>query len=118
MDEMVAWLTGVLDEIEQKAHALPGAPWTLHITDYAYVNSGGEPIATVGGPQSVPIAEHIALHDTRSVLARVEAERAVIADALAIPTAEVIIAELAYGHRFDAPGYQDSWAPDGTEERT
>lgn len=80
---------------------------------------------------SLHAAEHIAHHDPRAVLARVEAERAMVQrlhDQLEwLPTAgsglvgalgdqeASVYRELlrwhAYGHRFDIPGYDPTWAP-------
>lgn len=72
------------------------------------------------GLVSIPIAtslfagEHIAHHDPRAVLARVEAERRILqlweeldADAWL----DLVVIDLAYGHRFDIPGYDDAWVP-------
>lgn len=126
-EPMVTWLHGVLDETEQRAKALPQASWELYLGDLHYVNSEGAPVATCGDTHAPDAALHIAAHDPRSVLARVEAERAILnAAVLAREIAqgdrdlmndadqwESALGWLAYGHRHDMEGYDPAWAPVG-----
>lgn len=138
MDELVTWLRGVLDEIAGVAVAASRSDQTswsagnaarIHPdpTEYRTVTVDFA-TETVCGSILSEKAEHIARHDPRSVLARVEAERAMV-DRMAVLSAswagyeeeswqdEVrdMLRWLAYGHRFDAPGYDPAWAPQGAE---
>lgn len=82
VDELLAWLTGVLDVLERGQDGPMDCTW-------------------------------MARRD--SDRARAQAERAIVRvhskrsfySALSTQT----LRQLAHGHRFDAPGYQDSWAP-------
>ena len=141
-DGMVAWLRGVLDETEREArealqpttllsqftgehHREPGWGWSLAMGDLR--NTVGAALRPGGGT----ICDHIARHDPRAVLARVEAERALLAlwDADEVPSIglaydpswqvlEHVLRVIAYGHRHDIPGYDLAWAPDGAEVTT
>ena len=127
------WLTACLDEIERVANAAiadgrgpePDVWFTepepndliVHVADEDRVFGFGT-------------APHIARHDPRGVLARVEAERAIVelhhrdhecsvydhhgevdncAWVFMEPCSTLRV--LAYGHRHDAPGYDPAWAP-------
>jgi len=89
MDELVTWLRGVLDETERVARDATGEEWTSGpYVGLDYYAERGQ--AQLNGPgrgstedDEEPIwlvadAVHIARHDPRSVLARVEAERAIV----------------------------------------
>jgi hypothetical protein len=122
LNSIVAWLQDCLntlsvlaeetDETERVWH-VEGSDeivglgvWTPHDCNDGLVRV---PMAT-----SLFAAEHIAHHDPRAVLARVEAERRILqlweepdADAWL----DLVVIDLAYGHRFDIPGYDHAWAP-------
>ncbi len=114
VDGLVEWLTGVLDKLADLA--------TESMVSW-------DRVAGWDGP-----ACHVEAHSPRAVLARVEAERAIVAGLVrtmnARPAdpgdyvnsdwvesnaqeAEDALRLLAYGHRFDAPGYRDEWVPAG-----
>lgn len=138
MADLLEWLTGCLDHLEAVARAATAGPWEWsgelcwspqtesceqHKHDWGHMGpnldgSAEEGVISSSGYDadqvivSYPDATHIAAHDPRAVLARVEAERMVMASAQAIPTADWILYELAWGHRFDYPGWRDEWHPE------
>lgn len=106
MDEMVTWLRGVLDATERNCHETGNVARTMH---------------------SAELAEGA----IRAVLARIEAERAILDMELDPYVVSDIDGQdpgsareghdaawrdavrwLAYGHRFDALGWRDEWRPD------
>lgn len=142
MDELVAWLTGVLDDLERVARDAaevtdPSGEWRGGPTKIAYFDRDDDNYSTLTTSQAAHgrAVAHIAVHDPRSVLARVETERAIVAELgrmlmCASPSlgndwsfiqqvehdrelAEQFVRLLAHGHRFDAPGWRDEWAPEG-----
>lgn len=132
MDELVTWLRGVLDAIEGAAQAACegnrttlGAQWSHRGRegDTAMVRDGdGLVVVYDEGEPDDAQATHIALHDPRAALARVEAERAIVEeyeryrDQLTADTRvalNAVIWMLAHGHRHDADGWDPAWTPEG-----
>jgi uncharacterized protein (DUF2249 family) len=140
---IVRWLTGVLDNTERVAiHARDHEPhsegeWVEQSDRVIDVGNGWDITADLGHGTW---AKHIADHDPRAVLARVEAERVILAlhegerygtCATCTETGSMLAAGdsgsaawpcdtvklLAYGHRFDAPGWRAEWAPEGEMQR-
>ena len=136
MEELVAWLRGVLDDIETAAKAVRRLAWESdgRITvsgDVAGVwvlGDDGDPVAIAQhataedgeGVDPRVIATHIVLHDPEQVLADIEAKRKIL-DAYTTradlasrgglvhrdPLAFAVrTLASAYRHR---PGWQDSW---------
>ncbi|MEU7170338.1 DUF6221 family protein [Micromonospora tulbaghiae] len=130
---MIAWLNGVLDRREDTAQDAggPNARWERR--DLAsVVDEAGRPVVFsdrgLTGPEQ---ADHIALNDPKQILDDVASDRAVIAmyeaaqqDA-ATPsawddTAQHVAAAMERVVRLTAakyttwPGYQQSWAPEGS----
>lgn len=108
--EMVAWLRGVLDETERECQNQDNVARTMHSTELAEMA-------------------------IRAVQARIDAERAIVElhkpwngggrvtycsefehDEQEFPCPT--LCWLAYGHRFDAPGYRAEWAPEGVRPAT
>lgn len=142
MDELVTWLRGVLDDLEKLALKARRAT-----NSDAWVDTGSMLLARTGHDAETGLDEYMrdiaeasdyqydevltltARHDPRSVLARVEAERAIVnlaaysvaaaaepgAEDYEIATAdqwELVLRHLAHGHRHDGPGYRDEWTPE------
>lgn len=156
MEDLVTWLTGVLDRLGKMARAAdadievtretPQVPserrWLLEDRNGwrggDYINSDYVCL----GP---PLAEHVFGQDPRAVLARVEVEQAIVVEhelvdgwdsdddseggevmlcgrcwpeAYGQPGPCRTLRLLAYGHRYDAPGYDPAWAPEGVRTET
>ncbi len=145
-DEMVAWLEATLDAIEYaatEAVRAAGATWQQEGHEVMGVDTGHRVVADAYGNAGMSDSDmaHIALHDPRAVLARVEAERAMLrqyADVVeaanrafdgederdsfdvqfevrvtgrSVTDLRLVLGLLAYGHRYDAPGYRPEWTP-------
>lgn len=89
MDELVAWLRGVLDDDERVAKAATPGPWTASGDWSPSVEAGDDTVAAYKGfweedngvdPECIKEADatHIARHDPAQVLADVAAKRAVL----------------------------------------
>lgn len=88
MDELVAWLRAVLDEVERMAKAATPGPWSVDNVIFAETILAGDAFTAVvaggrwGGEASVfnetADAIHIALHDPASALADVAAKRRIL----------------------------------------
>lgn len=163
MDDLLAWLTACLDEIERVAREATDGPWRWRREDRLRLETAAGqweydafdathdwwPDATViesSGLEEHDLvietadAVHIARNDPRSVLARIEAERMLLVAREHLPLAQAVMSAgslpalavddimgattstldmalrmVAYGHRYDCPGWQDSWAPEGVE---
>lgn len=146
MNDMIAWLRGVLDNRRLRAEGAVrdryrdgrmDSPWQVRPIDddTARATLVADGIEYAGGDSDV--IEYLAARDPRSELARIEAELAVIDEIARIEQQEdegnardVITRAMeedgrllegldfaaqwiAYGHRFDAAGYDPSWAPEG-----
>lgn len=145
MDELGTWLRGVLDaEAAIAVAASRGDETTWVQSGYpAHLEDGVDVVVYEEGRPSEEQFAHIALHDPRSVLARVEAERqlldvhdlwpndpgecATCHDGTPATMGDLSEPEpypcetlrlLAYGHRYDADGWRDEWAPDGVAPAT
>lgn len=118
MNELVAWLRDCLNTLASLADEVDETERIWHV-------EGSDDIVGLGvwaphdrsnGLVELPMAtslfaaEHIAHHDPHAVLARVEAERALIE--IDNSACDDIARWLAYGHRFDIPGYDPRWAPE------
>ncbi len=135
MDDLLAWLRDLLDETERVAQRAlsPYGHWEHPGEDEGELNEvvifperGGDVCVATTTPTVDGHAEaaHIALHDPRAALARVAAERAILTE-IASSTAqfpdfdgghvsglENAAMLIAWGHRFDAPGFLAEWAPE------
>lgn len=138
VDTMVAWLRGVLDADEQaalamldqnvKAAMLDGAPpprWVFRdgaVRSEPHGQFGQEILRARTWPSE---GDHIARHDPADTLARIEAERAILAEYASaagfyirhkkFPAGEAqglltAVRALASGYRHRA-GWQEGWAP-------
>lgn len=153
IDDLVAWLTSALDELERVAieaakqgannvyYSSPEETAEWEASQEGVVTDHGVTLAVGAyGVLDEEVGAHIALHDPRAVLARVEAERAIVhahtptkaygygdgtRGCPQCDTDEVGYVEagddegcltlrlLAYGHRYDAEGFRDEWKPSG-----
>ncbi len=75
MDDLVAWLTHILDEREQFAKRAGGDRWILDGGIYHESHPSDEVVDWVYDDAS----EHIAANDPASVLARIAADRQIVA---------------------------------------
>jgi len=127
IDERVEWLNARLDELEHVANeARHGGVGAWHQTDpdreSGRIEDGrGRIVVFDEGSPSGWGAEHITLHDPRSVLARVEADRRILAAHLPdahgyCPTCDdnttlapcATLAALLSAHRH-APEFKEEW---------
>lgn len=133
---MLAWLSDALNTIAAAAEEVSEEEreWVARSGDFfadqvwADPPDGLLPVAI-----HVTASNHVTRNDPRAVLARVEASRAILEvhkpwndgrtatfcsefehDEQEWPCPTVLW--LAYGHRFDIPGYAPSWAPKGVNE--
>jgi len=86
MTNVVSWLEAELGRVEELARAAGGDAWSLqeHPSDtVAVYDSRREPVVYDEGWPSEAQKEHIAEHDPVSVLRRVKADRAILADLVA-----------------------------------
>jgi hypothetical protein len=107
-NEIVRWLTGVLDEVERTARAAPGCHWLDSdewvITEDAHIFGEGDPAAVV----------HIAMHDPAAVLADVAVKRELLAsiehgiadEGLAQHQLRLLASAYA-----SWPGHREEWRP-------
>lgn len=147
MDALVAWLTGALDEIERVAKRATRewyVPGDMTVRGKVSTLSAAYNDVLVVKHTWPQEADHMVLNDPRAVLARVEAERAVVAlwskdwdgeiaarlDGLGMRHAVLeqlttgsvrsvltpTLKALAYGHRHDAEGYLDEWKPESVKD--
>lgn len=127
---MVAWLRDALNTLEAMALEVDETEQVWHVenADEVWAERFDDGLVEVPIADSMRHAEYIAKHDPRAVLARVEAERAIVEEhgpdyslhephcstCGDVPQVEwpcSTITWLAYGHRHDIIGYDPSWAP-------
>ncbi|MEU8334830.1 DUF6221 family protein [Micromonospora tulbaghiae] len=137
---MITWLNGVLDQREATANAsgdnADARCWSVidDGIDCRVLDAAGEVIVHDEGSPTREQADHIALNDPKQILADVAADRAIAAEhAIEYPDTEFAYCAVCHDHdRHDAaaapcrtlrllaakyatwPGYQPSWAPEGS----
>ncbi len=132
-DDLAAWLTQIWDGQEATARAATEGPWKWQAVapphKYALVGKGGRMVVPSRTPDvwpSVSDATFMEANDPASVLARIAADRQILADYLdACRSYEIERTPFREGQRFgllmalariaethaDRPGYQEAWRP-------